>query len=53
VPAAKTIERSHPLLAAKVHVAIALRILEAKKSKCHDAARENLKKTASRCLRSD
>jgi hypothetical protein len=41
-PAAKSIEKSHPLLAAKLHVAMALRILEAKKSKYYDAALGNL-----------
>jgi hypothetical protein len=44
-PAAKRLEKSHPLLAAKLHVAMALRILEAKKSKYYDAALANLEKT--------
>jgi len=43
-PAAKSIEKSHPLLAAKLHVAMALRILEAKKSKYYDAALGNLER---------
>lgn len=43
-PAAKSLEKSHPLLAAKLQVAMALRILEAKKSKYYDAALGNLEK---------
>jgi hypothetical protein len=43
-PAAKSLEKSHPLLAAKLHVAMALRIVEAKKSKFYDAALGNLEK---------
>ncbi len=42
-PAAKCLEKSHPLLAAKLHVAMALRILDAKKSKYYDAALGNLR----------
>jgi tetratricopeptide (TPR) repeat protein len=41
-PAAKSLEKSHPLLAAKLHLAMAVRILEAKKSKYYDAALANL-----------
>ncbi len=41
-PAAKSLDKSHPLLAAKLFVAMALRILEAKKSKYYDAALGNL-----------
>lgn len=43
-PAAKSLEKSHPLVAAKLHVAMALRILDAKKSKYYDAALGNLEK---------
>jgi len=43
-PAAKSLEKAHPLLAAKLHVAMALRILEAKKSKYYGAALGNLEK---------
>jgi uncharacterized Zn finger protein len=43
-PAAKGLEKSQPLLAAKLHVAMGLRILEAKKSKYYDAALGNLEK---------
>jgi len=43
-PAAKRLEKAHPLLAAKLHVAMALRILDAKKSKYYDAALRNLEK---------
>jgi len=42
--AAKKLLRSHPLLAAKLHVAMALRIVEAKKSKHYDAALDHLEK---------
>jgi len=41
-PAAKKLEGSHPLLAAKLRIAMALRILDAKKSKYYDAALANL-----------
>lgn len=41
-PAAKKLARSHPLLAAKLHVAMALRIVEAKKSRYYGAALGNL-----------
>jgi len=41
-PAAKSLAKSHPLLAGRLHVAMALRILEAKKSKYYDAALGNL-----------
>jgi hypothetical protein len=41
-PAAEKLRRSHPLLAAKLHVAMALRIVEAGKSKYYDAAVANL-----------
>jgi uncharacterized Zn finger protein len=41
-PAAKRLAKSRPLLAGKLHVAMALRILEAKKSKSYDAALGNL-----------
>jgi len=43
-PAAEKMKKRHPLLAAKLFVAMALRILEAKKSKYYDAALENLEK---------
>ncbi len=41
-PAAKGLEKPEPLLAAKLHAAGALRILEAGKSKYYDAALRNL-----------
>jgi uncharacterized Zn finger protein len=41
-PAAKGLEKSNPLLAAKLCIAMALRILGAKKSKYYDAALGNL-----------
>ena len=41
-PAAKGLERSHPLPAAKANVGIALRILQAKNSRYYDAALGNL-----------
>jgi hypothetical protein len=43
-PAADSLEKSHPLLAAKLHVAMALRIVEAKKSRYYGAALGNLEK---------
>ena len=43
-PAAKRLARSHPLLAAKLHVAMALRILQARKSEYYEAALRNLEK---------
>lgn len=43
-PAADYLEKTHPLLAAKAHVAMALRILEAKKSTYYHAALQNLEK---------
>lgn len=43
-PAAKKLVRPYPLLAAKLHVAMALRILEARKSKYYDVALGNLEK---------
>jgi len=50
-PAAKRLGKSHPLLAAKLHVAMALRILEAKKSQYYDAALRNLEKARRLLLR--
>jgi tetratricopeptide (TPR) repeat protein len=50
-PAAKRLEKSHPLLAAKLYVAMALRILEAKKSKYYEAALGNLEKARKLLLR--
>jgi len=50
-PAAKRLEKSRPLLAAKLHVAMALRILGAKKSKYYDAALRNLEKARKLLLR--
>ena len=41
-PVARGLSKAHPLLAAKLEVAMALRILEAKKSKYYDAALRNL-----------
>ncbi|MBN2490114.1 MAG: hypothetical protein JXQ29_04615 [Planctomycetes bacterium] len=41
-PAAKKLAKSHPLLAAKLHIAMALRLVEAKKSKYYGAALGNL-----------
>jgi len=43
-PAAKKLAKSHPLLAAKLHIAMALRIVEAKKSKYYGAALGSLEK---------
>ena len=43
-PAAKKLLKSHPLLAARIHVALGLRILEAKKSKYSHAALEDLER---------
>jgi hypothetical protein len=42
-PAAKRLAKSHPLLAARIHVTMALRILGAKKSRYYDVAIENLR----------
>jgi len=50
-PAAKKLEGSHPLLAAKLRIAMALRILDAKKSKYYDAALANLGKARKVLLR--
>lgn len=50
-PVAKKLVKSHPLLAAKLHIAQALRILEAKKSKYYDAALGNLEKARKLLLR--
>jgi len=50
-PAAKKLVKSHPLLAAKLHIAQALRILEAKKSKYYDAALGNLERARKLLLR--
>ena len=41
-PAARGLSKAHPLLAAKLEVAMALRIVEAKKSKYYEAALRNL-----------
>jgi len=43
-PVAKKLAKSHPLLAAKLHIAMALRIVEAGKSKYYGAALGNLEK---------
>jgi tetratricopeptide (TPR) repeat protein len=43
-PAATRLKQGHPLACAKLHVAMALRILVAKKSRYYDAALENLRK---------
>jgi hypothetical protein len=43
-PAAEGLAKAHPLLAAKLEVAMALRILEAKKSKHYEAALRNLER---------
>lgn len=48
-PAAKKLEKPHPDAAAKLFEAMALRILNAKKSKYYDAALENLD-SARKCL---
>lgn len=48
-PAARRLKRSHPRLSAKVHAAMALRILEAKKSRYYEAALTDLA-TARRLL---
>ena len=50
-PAAKKLTRSHPLLAAKLHIAMALRIVEGKKSKYYDAALWNLETARKLLLR--
>lgn len=43
-PAAKGLTKAHPLLAAKLEVAMAFRILEARKSKYYQAALRNLER---------
>jgi uncharacterized Zn finger protein len=50
-PAARGLTKAHPLLAAKLDVAMALRILEAKKSKYYDAALKNLEQARKAMLR--
>jgi len=49
-PAAKKLVRSHPDIAAKVHRALGMRILNAKKSKYYDAALSHFEQ-AKRCYR--
>lgn len=51
-PAARKLERRRPLAAAKLHVAMALRILASKKSRYYDAALESLEK-ARRIMRKE
>jgi hypothetical protein len=51
--AAKALEKSHPELAAKLHAAMALRILDAKKSKYYPAALRNLTSARALLLRAD
>lgn len=43
-PAARSLSKCYPLLAAKLHVAMALRVLEAKKSKYYPASIANLER---------
>lgn len=50
-PAAKKLERSHPLLVAKLRIAMGLRILDAKKSRYYEAALANLGKARKVLLR--
>lgn len=50
-PAARGLTKAHPLLAAKLEVAMALRILEAKKSKYYEAALRNLEQAREAMLR--
>jgi hypothetical protein len=51
-PAARGLARAHPLLAAKLDIAMALRILEAKKSKYYDTALRNLEQARKAMLKS-
>lgn len=51
--AARELEEPHPALAAKLHAAMALRILEAKKSKYYPAALRNLTSARPLLLRAD
>lgn len=50
-PAARTLTRSHPVLAAKLHVAMALRMLKGRKSSYYDAALGSLGKARKLPLR--
>ncbi len=50
-PAARKLERSHPLLAAKLHAAMAIRILDARKSAYYAAALQNLENARNLLLR--
>ncbi len=50
-PAARGLTKAHPLPAAKLEVAMALRILEAKKSKYYDAALRNLEQARKAMLK--
>ena len=43
-PAARALERSHPAAAAKVYRALAMRVVNAGKSKCYDAALGNFER---------
>ena len=52
-PAAEQLAKSHPLSAAKLYLAMALRILEAKKSKYYDAALGNLEQAKKLLLKED
>jgi len=50
-PAARGLTKAHPLPAAKLEVSLALRILEAKKSKYYDAALRNLEQARKALLK--